>query len=547
MRTLNVLLLLLQFLLSTGAPPSCPAPTLLPYDWRGNERALPKEKWPFRTDSPLTQRLVDKGLYLGRQSSLYAHVLSKLRVCTGSKEEVSMVVLGGSFSRGNGCGSGADRCAWHYRFAAWLRHSYPNATVNHINRAEGSTTSAFANHVIHNTLYPSPDVAFIDYSNNDVVWFADGFERGRSLLRAVTERNIVDMKKLHPKTALIYLSVYLGEHSGEIDNIYRQVCEEHGVAHLSYRRSVIENVTAAYNATLREMSPQQHAATYYLNNSEYPIFWGPAPLHYVHPNWIVHQLVCDLVASFFSRMSKILQLLSTTVIGTPRQDSSSAKPPPSDPFIHDLICQPVVMEKTSLPNNSTTNATTFPFEPSYRGLPLQCKGWELRSDQLGKPPGWIAETTSASNSADKEVVFTVVLVSGFVSISYLHTYRNAGKFSVFVAPTQEHWLTGHLLSDVHHPRSRKNVTDEEANYTLRCCDASSLGKGTASKQFHEHPTKPFTIDTFAASKFSNIRTTTLRVHGTGIFLIHFKHVPLGDDERKARGGDKVKILSLRSC
>lgn len=206
------------------------------------------------------------------------------------------------------------------------------------------------------------------------------------------------------------------------------------------------------------------------------------------------------------------------------------------------------MEKTSLPISNSTNtlATTFPFEPSYRGSPLPCKGWELRSDQPGKPPGWIAETTTPrSSSADKEVAFTVVLVSGFVSVSYLHTYRNAGKFSVFVAPTKEHWLTGHLLSDLRHPR-HKNVTEEEVNYTLRCCDGASLAMG-ATKQFNEHPTKSFTIDTFAASNFSEIRTTTLRVHGTGIFLLHFKHVPLGDDERKARGGDKVKIVGLRSC
>jgi hypothetical protein len=134
MCSLNLLLLLLPLLLNSALAAPCPASTpLLQYDWRDNDRVLPKMQWPFRTDSPLTQRLIDKGLYLGRQSSLYARVFSKLSAC--SKDAVSMMVLGGSFTRGNGCGAGADRCAWHYRFADWLRRSYPNASVNHINRA----------------------------------------------------------------------------------------------------------------------------------------------------------------------------------------------------------------------------------------------------------------------------------------------------------------------------------------------------------------------------------------------------------------------------
>jgi len=141
----------------------------------------------------------------------------------------------------------------------------------------------------------------------------------------------------------------------------------------------------------------------------------------------------------------------------------------------------------------------------------------------------------------------VVIVTGHVSISYLQTYKNAGKFRVFVAPTNEHWFTGHLFNEQQLSQGLKNVSvSKEEQYTLRCCNASLIKP--PPKNSLAHPTEAFTIDTYAPkATFSEIRTTTLRVHGSGTFNMHFRHVPLTIEEIKYRGGDKVKIVGLRSC
>jgi hypothetical protein len=58
----------------------------------------------------------------------------------------------------------------------------------------------------------------------------------------------------------------------------------------------------------------------------------------------------------------------------------------------------------------------------------------------------------------------------------------------------------------------------------------------------------FFIDTFDASRTtSEFRERTFDVRAHGGQLLHLRHTGLGTEERARRGGDKVKVVAIRSC
>lgn len=59
------------------------------------------------------------------------------------------------------------------------------------------------------------------------------------------------------------------------------------------------------------------------------------------------------------------------------------------------------------------------------------------------------------------------------------------------------------------------------------------------------------IDTLRPSDLSRVSEIKSAVINTGYrggnFVLNLHHVPLSDEERERRGGDKVKILGISSC
>eukprot|EP01052_Picozoa_sp_SAG31_P057709 SAG31_NODE_17227_length_678_cov_2.303972_2_plen_136_part_01 len=94
----------------------------------------------------------------------------------GAGESVNILVLGGSETAGVECQEdrGSKRklreCAWPARVGDWLRHSFPDATINVDNLGRGATTTrvmlaALAN--VFQQRVQHPDMILTDFCIND--------------------------------------------------------------------------------------------------------------------------------------------------------------------------------------------------------------------------------------------------------------------------------------------------------------------------------------------------------------------------------------------
>ena len=135
-----------------------------------------------------------------------------------------------------------------------------------------------------------------------------------------------------------------------------------------------------------------------------------------------------------------------------------------------------------------------------------------------------------------QIAFSVNLVRGEITFSYLQTYENAGIFEV--------WLTKNpsVSSDY-------GFSEGKTKGVLYCCDKDYNKTHPAGIYAARQPsTYSGFIDTFRPNiSSSELHQETVRFGAHGIFLLHIRHVNLGYDECKSRKGNKVKIVAIHSC
>ena len=218
------------------------------------------------------------------------------------------------------------------------------------------------------------------------------------------------------------------------------------------------------------------------------------------------------------------------------------------PSTHEYSSLPLDREETTLMTAAEAYRTFTPFKPDE----FKHHGWIFASDQHGKPPGWLAPfeplidagkstaplrgppgtlkrlrkdpSDSPSPYNISVLSFHIAIPQGRVSISYLETYRDAGKLELYVS----------------------NIPNEYGS------NGGIYGRDPRPYKIYK-PSSGFVsfstfIDTYNETlKHSQISTKTVAFSAHGQFLLHIRHVPLEEGELLRRGGDKVKILGVTSC
>jgi len=133
------------------------------------------------------------------------------------------------------------------------------------------------------------------------------------------------------------------------------------------------------------------------------------------------------------------------------------------------------------------------------------------------------------------MAFSVSLVHGFVTVTYLESYRNAGVLEVWVGTRpHDYGSDGSIKTDEDAERKNRPYKFDER-----------LSPGTDE---NTAPSASFFIDTFDGARTTpEFRERTFDVRAHGGQLLHLRHSGLSADERARRGGDKVKVVGIRSC
>lgn len=165
-------------------------------------------------------------------------------------------------------------CSWSHRLIRWLRAAYPNRKIDIISYAAGSTTSLYGMPIVQEVV-KELDLILMDYSCNDSGIIHGGLDMlliaTESIIRAAISNNV----------AILYISEHMSINSPAPETAYETICERYEVPHLAYRRAVWEKV----------------------KNNNQSIHW-PTELSNVHAPWPTHQLITDLVTSYWMNITK---------------------------------------------------------------------------------------------------------------------------------------------------------------------------------------------------------------------------------------------------
>jgi hypothetical protein len=308
---------------------------------------------------------------------------------------------------------------------------------------------------------------------------------------------------------------------------YERVCREYAVPFVPYRRVLMPEVGGF---TPDPAVPKLLYSPYYY-----------VPLTNHHPDWRAHQVLADMIAHYLVRAGSFVadtKKAGAALPALPAPEKPVFKPATSAAEAGGeqgrLYCEDPLTEMTGMPGFTQMQ----PFQPYYKPDdpgkdPYQ--GWEYRLDHPSKPMGWIAETNqSLAGGAERKearVVFKVHLLKGEVSISYLSTYRNAGKVELWLSYTD--W-----------ENSRGYYESKEPG-VIGCCSKKRWDYPSPFRSLQSHSAFLDTLDT--KDKISQTKVATFRFSYSGVFLLNIKHEALDAKEFESRGGDKVKILGIRSC
>lgn len=376
-----------------------------------------------------------------------------VRAALVSGGTVSIVMLGGSMARGQGCTpdpSAADACAYAARVVTRLRRAYPTAKILFENRAVGGMTTG-------STLLSLPTISTPVASDDDrgeadasvlLVDFGinDNFE---AQTRWTQER------KARDKEAYIALKLSQKQLSaGEL--IHRQVfaATEAMLRYLLEHRPttavLVMDGTCWLSATRRTHVAHSKAAAYYgvpyfgfpaalplgvatqstlqalpkgadvcracirprtqCNHSSFPVYFSDGK----HPDHRGHELVADALAAVLDTWWRDGALASplwdssrprtrrhphTSATTAPKQSMARALPPPiSDPMLraqHAVCAAPTTLHTAAEQVLTRSTATEQ----------VSMRGWQLYEDRKGKP-GWISTGPNGS-SIDFRVRFGI--------------------------------------------------------------------------------------------------------------------------------------------
>ena len=374
----------------------------------------------------------------------------------------------------------------------------------------------------------------------------------------------------------------------DLQAAYNSVTDYYGAPLLSYADAVREPLLAAMEvkrAALVAKTPLERARLFNGSTSMFAelgpadspenvehwraIFWdeGGTDLDFsaVHPSCSARRFVYEFVHASLLRIDTQLpesgpvlgSLVGTSLKGTllprPRFGASERDTGADDP---NSACFPAIVEFSTLQfgGNATETPASF-FKPTYGGgapvaptllrhpsknepalvSPKEEEGWLFLSDSQKHPPGWICQTLPLQASKSTSMAFSISMVHGFVTITYLESYRNAGILEVWVGTKpKDYGSDGSIKTDEDAERLNRPYKFDPAVTpgTDENCAASAS----------------FFIDTFDGERStSEFRERTFNVRAHGGQLLHLRHTGLPEAERVRRGGDKVKVVGIRSC
>ena len=354
-------------------------------------------------------------------------------------------------------------------------------------------------------------------------WAYENERRRNGTLLTSTAR-VLSLARQHG-VAVLYLSTFMGAVAA-CDEVYDAGCARYGVPLLSYRSLVLSRVQHAFS--LAKFDSRVH-----INRTRSPVFYNTVFIEDLHPVFQSHVVITQFVCDF---IEKSYAYYSDESWRTEREEAArqwAAWRTRSDENPEDPDQQ---QQQDSLSLSVDQRTSCHPIQSFYSSLPTdqpfvtskvfhkasEAGGWTYKADRPGKPRGWVSE----GNKTFGKLLFPVSLLNGKVTVTYLKSYKNCGKFQLFFQPSK--YLSGNFVAS-NPDRIRRHP------HLIPCC---------------RNPWQTFTadIDTYDnSSTTSVIVSRTFQFDMIGLLNVVVYRVPLSADERARRLGDKVKILSLRTC
>ena len=461
-------------------------------------------------DTMLTERMVERGISFGPRGYTTA-MFSALE----QGKTVRLFIAGGSFTRNVGCTShfysvmGPDSpvCAegktWPTQVAEFLQARYPSAVVELHFFGIGSTTTHFGYKLLRDEdaklakLNQTFDLVIFDYSCNDAAESASIQLATEASARICTSRRV----------PFVLLRTCPDHAVDRIESQYAEVAKVYSVPLFSYKN--------ATQATGR--SP-----------------WWDGDVNSPHPGCSSRHFVANFVVQALAQL-RIADMSSPTWHGyefprtLPRPRFGAAVDPRNIQINANEACFPAATDLNWL-NEAQLNA---PKGMTKRPFYVQ-GGWEFRRDAPKHPPGWIC----TSDTPGAWLAFEVELNIGAITITYLETYRNAGVVEVWIGGIPGKYGSANGI--------RKVAATPETAYKTPRSKREIRSPRPGSPPAHREHTKSYFIDTFNPnSTTSNLQQYTIDFDSVGEHLVHLRHFEVSDAAR--RGGDKVKIMAIRSC
>jgi hypothetical protein len=434
-------------------------------------------------------------------------------------QSIVVGIFGGSMTAGIGCfdkKSGA-LCSWPTRFERFLQSTFPSAQIRFEKFCCASCDSTVAltrleDHISGN--HTHLDLIIVDTSLND----RHSYDIvGTNVTLFHVSESIIRLGRLH-HMAVFYLSTYMGS-STAVDDIYGEICAFYGVPLISYRRAVLPEILLAESS--KTFDP--------LNGTLIsPFYSTELSRNYPHPFFQTHIILAQYLAHIFMefftsylnspRNSAIETHIGKSRYGPPIEEMTDD----DNPLFNDITCSPVLKTYSSLKEEEN--------DPHSKDSSSMI-GWELRADRPNKPIGWIVNGSFFLSSQQiPQLQFQLKPLKGRVTITYLKSYFNAGKFLVYFRSSS--WLEGSF-------RTTSKTKQRTHPNMIPCCRMIPPHIATHSA----------VIDTYSnASKASGLFQHTLHFDLTAMTMpLVIEHIQMPQDEVLQRGGDQVKILSVKSC
>lgn len=339
-----------------------------------------------------------------------------------TSEPITVLTLGGSFTRGHGCGETPAQderyCAWPARLERWWKAYLTPGVLSHwIHAAEhgaGSVSALQRIGVMVHALARKPDLVILDFLVNDVFQGEDATVGYESLIRAIHE--------LLPTAQIFSLEAGCRDclKDKRVIQRRRQVALHYGVPTIDYAAMVqVHNKVDGVGPDVLwpNSGDPQMDPPYVVVGSAWPDFVPSCNATKAtccpnnHPPWLVHQLVSDSIAFGLIQMlkKKGCSRGNQPIIQEPfhTQGELDAFPVCKKPLLwHDALA--------AMARNGTAS-----HDPITDG-----GKWRLYEDKPGRP-GWI--TTEQGSTITFPIEFGAQPI---LAVTYLRSYDHLGVAEV---------------------------------------------------------------------------------------------------------------------